>query len=81
MLVKVIKGLSHAVLSNSCFNLVGAFYFFFRSRKKILEMVVAEEAVSEEVVAISDWAETLETFLQRKMKPIETRKQLREVNE
>lgn len=42
-------------------------------------MVVAEEAVSEEVVAISDWAETLETFLQRKMKPIETRKQLREV--
>lgn len=44
-------------------------------------MVVAEEAVSEEVVAISDWAETLETFLQRKMKPIETRKQLREVNE
>ena len=43
-------------------------------------MVVAEEAVSEEVVAISDWAETLETFLQRKMKPIETRKQLREVN-
>ena len=43
-------------------------------------MVVAEEAVSEEVVAISDWAETLETFLQRKMKPIETRKQLREVS-
>ena len=42
-------------------------------------MVETEEAVSEEVVAVSDWAETLETFLQRRMKPIESRKQLREV--
>ncbi|XP_063682956.1 alpha-actinin-like isoform X4 [Bolinopsis microptera] len=50
-----------------------------RSRNKILEMVETEEAVSEEVVAVSDWAETLETFLQRRMKAIESRKQLREV--
>ena len=45
----------------------------------IEDLVVEEEALSKEVVEISDWAETLENFLQRKMKPIETRDQLRDV--
>ena len=51
-----------------------------RAAREIREQLVAEEALSEEVVAVADWAETLEQFLhKKKMKPTDNRRQLREV--
>ena len=39
-------------------------------------MIVEEDALSEEVILILDWADTLKLFLTRRPKPSETREQL-----
>eukprot|EP00116_Pleurobrachia_bachei_P019145 sb/3479407/ len=47
-----------------------------RASKKIRELIVEEDALSEEVILILDWADTLKLFLTRRPKPAETREQL-----
>ena len=50
-----------------------------RASSRISELFDEEENLSEDVIAIANWAETLEAFLQRKIKPINSQKHLQEV--